>query len=512
MKIWPFLLLTPVASAQLLEVELKSDKVRLQWQRTFPQYTGVPSFREYLLRSSTNLKDWSDHSLIRIDESEGDGISTLDLPLNEESQFFRLDDKLFYAHRSSDAAPPALYEQQYDNAFNSELTLEQFREDANDPTCLDGIDWDPTTAAYFTEFNTTPADHNANLSPQNPERRITDFTLNDDELEKFSRNGFMVRERAITHQINPEFDDFRSPVTNPVDMYYAVWTDDLPVFITADSVLDAWHQTFASILEELDEIAIYPSVKQLLIDWDLAFTDTKNSWDWPNATTEENEHMQDAIDLVTFYMDVAQSFSNTTPPTSSPEALDWYNDLADPDPTQVQKWGMFGDRARFNRPNLYKPRGRYTNSSVLSAHFRTMIWLSRAQFHIAHSDELTLIQRNRELRAAVLLALTIRDGGLMEDWKKIEAMLQGVAGQPDAMSLSEMVALLEANSLDSLSTIASESALANLRSLLLSSTYGLQEVNGGYYEFGEEENICEPDEIEQPRAFSLFGQRWTPDS
>jgi len=501
-----FFLTITLAPAQILQLTPQGDQVQLQWDRQFPADSGVSAFQEYAILTSNNLTNWTEHTFIRSEDSEGNGTSTLTLPLDQGGRFFKLQRNLVYAHRSSASAAPAFYEQQYDSAYLPDLPLDQFA--PSDPTCLDQIDWDPTTATFFSNYNTTPDDHNANLADDDPERRIYDFTLNEAELTKFQQNGLVVSPRVKAY--NPAYQEYSTLTPNPVDLYYAIWTDDLPVFITADSVLDAWHQTFSSMLEELDETAVYPAVKQLIkYDWDTAFQTTTSSWQASEATPEENERVQDAIDLVTLYIDVAKGFLDTQEPTSSPEAIEWYQALANPDPNVLYKFGLYNDAARFTYPNLYKPRGRYTRSGVLSAHFRTVVWLSRAQFHIAHSEGTA--QQNRELRAAVLLALTIRDGGLLDDWQKIETMLQGIAGQSDAMTIPEMIALLEANSLDNLSTIASDSALANLRSALLSSTYGIQEVNGGYYEYAADEN-CSTPEIEQPRALSLFGQRWTPDA
>ncbi|MGJ8725754.1 MAG: DUF3160 domain-containing protein [Roseibacillus sp.] len=49
-----------------------------------------------------------------------------------------------------------------------------------------------------------------------------------------------------------------------VDLYYKLWTDNLPVFITADSVFDGWHQSFSYFLEELEKLYLYPKLRSLL--------------------------------------------------------------------------------------------------------------------------------------------------------------------------------------------------------------------------------------------------------
>ena len=48
------------------------------------------------------------------------------------------------------------------------------------------------------------------------------------------------------------------------DSYYRLFTDDLPVFVSADSVLHAWHRTYVSMLEELEELQLATLLEQVL--------------------------------------------------------------------------------------------------------------------------------------------------------------------------------------------------------------------------------------------------------
>ena len=232
--------------AQTPKIVMAGEQVQLQWDRHFPLNSGVTSWWEYRVLTSSDLSAWSEHSLIRSDDSEGAGVSTLDLPRGNGSQFFRLRSQLFYSHRESSDSQPAFYEQQYDSAFNPELTLTEFADQSSDPSCLEGINRDPTTATFFTEFNTTPQAHNVSLPADDPERRVYDFALNENELAKFQQNGFVVSPRVKAYK--DFWDEGHLIAPTPVDLYYAIWTDDLPVFITADSVLDAWHQSFQAHL------------------------------------------------------------------------------------------------------------------------------------------------------------------------------------------------------------------------------------------------------------------------
>jgi hypothetical protein len=106
------------------------------------------------------------------------------------------------------------------------------------PDYLAGISWNPTAAKFFPEFNSEPP----------PGRR--DFRLNPGELELFKTNGFVVTGRISQ--------------TNFTDLYYDIFVHDLPVFVTADSVLQAWFKSEEAILEYLEELYLANALKAVL--------------------------------------------------------------------------------------------------------------------------------------------------------------------------------------------------------------------------------------------------------
>src|SRR5689334_5611629 len=48
------------------------------------------------------------------------------------------------------------------------------------------------------------------------------------------------------------------------DVFYRLWKDDLPVFISCDAVLQAWHRTYDAMLEEVEETYLFNSMETLL--------------------------------------------------------------------------------------------------------------------------------------------------------------------------------------------------------------------------------------------------------
>ena len=102
---------------------------------------------------------------------------------------------------------------------------------------LSQISFDPTTAGYWDEFNLDPQDYNKN--PNRKNWRSYDFRLNSEELAVFRKNGFVVSERMGSYSF--------------ANLFYRIYSNDLPVFISADALLHAWHRSYDAMLEELEE-------------------------------------------------------------------------------------------------------------------------------------------------------------------------------------------------------------------------------------------------------------------
>jgi hypothetical protein len=102
-----------------------------------------------------------------------------------------------------------------------EITSAEFARRHAPPKYLPAVTWDPTTAKYFSEF-----------------QQHEWFKLAPAELALLKKNGFVVAGRLSAESF--------------AELYYRVFTLDLPVFITADSLLHAWHRSYDSILEEIE--------------------------------------------------------------------------------------------------------------------------------------------------------------------------------------------------------------------------------------------------------------------
>src|SRR5262249_16492109 len=77
-----------------------------------------------------------------------------------------------------------------------------------------------------------------------------DFRLNAQEQKVFAKNGFVVSERMGDQDC--------------AALFYRIYTRDIPVFVSADALLHAWHRTFDAILEETEENYLAPSLARIL--------------------------------------------------------------------------------------------------------------------------------------------------------------------------------------------------------------------------------------------------------
>lgn len=80
--------------------------------------------------------------------------------------------------------------------------------------------------------------------------QASSLALADDERARLAQNGFVVSHRK-------RFPSF-------VHGYQTIYTADLPVYLSADSVLHAVHQSFDALLKKLETTAIVRLLTRVL--------------------------------------------------------------------------------------------------------------------------------------------------------------------------------------------------------------------------------------------------------
>jgi hypothetical protein len=349
---------------------------------------------------------------------------------------------------------------------------------------LEQISWDPTTACYWSNFNAEPK-----IIWGNGDYRITnDFRLDPTELAVLKKNGFVIAERMGAHSF--------------AELYYRIFYSDLPVFVTADSILQAWHRSYEALLEELEEFYLLPSMSNLVsaLREKLALVGAQYG----------TGPMTNSILDVDYYLAVASSLFNAAQvPSQFDQDSRVLETLEAIDRAQLEEFVLFDRRhGNPNEPHRFDfsqfvVRGHYTKTAELRRYFRGMMWLGLVDFRVAGNPD---DPSPRELGSAIVLNQLLRDAGKLADWDYADQIIRVFVGIPDSMGFREMGALLDAAGIQSLADL-SESRLVELQQSLMTGRLGMQAIEGHPFW-----SPLGPEQLVLPRSFTVFGQRFTLDS
>jgi uncharacterized protein DUF3160 len=354
------------------------------------------------------------------------------------------------------------------------------------PAYLPQLDWDPTTAQYWTNFNTDPAVWNETHT-NSDEQRSTDFRLNSNEFSIFMTDGFVVSERLG----NQSF----------AQVYYKLLSDKMPVFISADSVLQAWHRTYDNMLEELEELELATLMEQVITNMAAQIPQTARLYG--GNTQPLNLSIQDAD----FFLTVARSlWTGQQVPSYLGVDSRVSAALAAVQSLSLQKFNLFGTLRAVDF-SQFQVRGHYNNSVRLQHFFQTMMWCSLIDQRVAtfspnQEDDI------RELGTTVVMAYLLQQSGQYPAWSALDQALRGFVGVPESMTFPQLQSLLSAANIHSPADVPDLATLTNLQTRLLTGELGLETIRSGVFFY----DPFSPDVPKLPRSFAVFSQRFTMDA
>ena len=307
------------------------------------------------------------------------------------------------------------------------------------------------------------------------------LSLDAAELDKLRDSGLVISKRQ-------EFPSFAYG-------YKSIYADDLPVYVSADSILEAVHRTFDTLLAATEEQVLIGELREYLRGMRARLP----------GRFEDTELAADA-DL---YLAVALSLLEGT--TAAPVMGADAGEVASLVSLATAGSGhdmveLFGAK-RDEDFSQFKPRGHYTDSEALQRYFRAMMWLGRVDLRIVETQsDGSQVFRRRQFDAAVAL------WDLMGDpehtlWNHIDATIGAYVGERDSMSPTDMSGMLGALGVGSLSealALDDDAIIAELAS----GGWGAQRIASRIIIKGNPSG--EP--LPLDRSFLLFGQRYTVDS
>ncbi len=447
-------------------------------------------FPEYTVQRSSDLNFWEPIGG-RLQGISGRSGPTLNVSLNPDagSTFYRaiVSNSSSTTTETGDGGAEVFG---YGAQFATELgqldgmSVEIFSNSFPQPDYLPQIDWDPTTAQYWTNFNTDPAVWNASLGTNTVGRRMNDFRLDADEFAIFQTNGFVVSERLGGASL--------------AQIFYEVFNDDLPVFVSTDSVIHAWHRTYENMLEELEEIELSTLLEQVVTNMQAQLP--------RNYRAYGSGPLYDSFLDADFFLAMADSLWTGQ---QAPTALGIPGQdervtqaLAAVASLSLQEVELFGSN-RVIDFSQFEVRGHYNDSVRLQHYFQTMMWCSLidlrlATFYPNQEDDI------RELGTTLVLRQLLTEFGA---WAALDQITTAFVGTTDSMTFAQLDDLLAAANIQSLEDVPDLATLTNLQTRLLTGELGVEDIRSGVFF-----SPLSSEQAKLPRSFTVSGQKFVVDS
>ncbi|MFH2007729.1 MAG: DUF3160 domain-containing protein [bacterium] len=271
------------------------------------------------------------------------------------------------------------------------------------------------------------AKHGLNIAKARYYRKFrTAFGLSKGARRVLREQGFVVVPGKPRYGWKPD-DDMREDRSvntgeGPANIFYRVFEADLPVFVSADSILHAWHRSFDDLVGEVERRVMRGVLAKLL-----------------KQTMEKLDRTQRAGHDAYAYLAVAHRLLRPKwwPPRQiNRETQPIRKAIARYRPKRVLLMGEWRN-IDFSR---FLPRGRYGKGWALRPYFKAITWLGRAGLTL--EDRNPVGRRNpREEEAARAIVRAMQASGSLPLYKQLEQFYSVIAGPPVQLTPTRLLAL-----------------------------------------------------------------------
>ena len=343
---------------------------------------------------------------------------------------------------------------------------------------LDGLEAPALLASralpYETDLGYTPrsADHMALI-------QASSVALDEAQLAALDARGFV-----ITDEQYPTFGYG----------YHSIYAEDLPLYVSADSILEAVHRSYDEILKGLELAALIPALTDLL-------SGMRGRLD---AAALEAGARADADLFLAVALSLLSGAEVAPVAGASGDEVRSFVALAQA-ASGAEERSFFGVDRRFDF-SQFAPRGHYTESPELGRYFRAMMWLQRVDFRLIETDDSGNQTFSRRQLEAALALRALMDEGALARWRDIDQAVEAFVGEPDYMLPPDLDAFLASIGAADASALEGRSD-AELAQKILEGGWGAQRISSHYMVNGIGQGT-----MPLNRSLAFFGQRYTVDS
>lgn len=324
------------------------------------------------------------------------------------------------------------------------------------------------------------------------------YSLTNYEKQLLNQHGFMVSERLKKISFGQGL----------LEIFHA----DIPVFVSVDAILHAFHISYDRILMDVEIGHIYTKLQQ--------FIQTLHSNQNLLATKYgSNPQMTQMLRDVDVYLTVAMKIFNNYVGPYYPQNSATVNEiLALIANEQPSNYNLFADNCRVVDWSQFKPRGHYANNQQfpqLAKYFKVMMWLGRIELYLLQPggvDTLSCFPSMTDIQRQTIDALLIHElihsTNSKSLYDEIEFAIKVFAGDQDNVTVDNITFLKNALNLNGADELLNFNKLMEFQDTLKNQSFAHQLILSQILYA----NPFNPDSIVPASSFMLFGQRFVIDS
>ncbi len=279
--------------------------------------------------------------------------------------------------------------------------------------------------------------------------------------------------------------------------YATLYMQDLPLYVSADSILFAVHRSYDAILSSVESQILISDLDALLRGMQSRLASGDAGFAAGAVRNDADVYLAVAAALLTG--------TDGAPVAGGDAGL--IRDLVAKANTArgAQPVELFGV-TRDEDFSQFEPRGHYTDSDALKRYFRAMMWLGRSDMRLLETQtDGSQIFRRRQLEAALALR-DLLGTDLLPNFARIDDTVTAFVGEHDYMQLHELGELLTDLGVSDPAGLAALDD-ATIAQKIAAGGYGAQRIASHIMVDGMASGT-----LPLSASFALFGQRYVVDS
>lgn len=315
------------------------------------------------------------------------------------------------------------------------------------------------------------------------------------EEQLLGQHGFVVSERLNRKAFGESF----------LEIYHK----DLPVYISADALLHAFHVSYDRILKDIEVYFLHPRLKTMLNAMHAKMPELSIRY---ASQPDMLMHLKD----VDVFLTVTRKLAGVSAvPYYSSNSVEVDSLISFVNSYRAKGVLLFSDQERNVDFSQFKPRGHYIpdqQSPDIDKYFKAMMWLGRIELYLMAPQNtmngVKLYNVQRQVILSYLLTELMQLSNSISDYEYMEDKVKFFVGEQDNVTYTHLLELKQSIGLGFTSEFLDTNRVKEFQDSLKTKEYAYQMILSQILY----SDPMAPDSIIPASSFMIFGQRFVIDS